>query len=151
MRLYFFLITLLVCVSYINPANGQSIVIHFSGAKATKSHYKVLYILNNGEDKRISATLRNINNALEDPRLIGKLEVELIVFGDGVAVFKKDGKYQKELITLTSKGVLLAQCENTLRERKIKKDELFEFIHFVPSGNGEVIIRQQQGWSVIHP
>jgi intracellular sulfur oxidation DsrE/DsrF family protein len=151
MRLYFFLITLLVCVSYINPANGQSKVIHFSGAKATKSHYKVLYILNNGEDKRISATLRNINNALEDPRLIGKLEVELIVFGDGVAVFKKDGKYQKELITLTSKGVLLAQCENTLRERKIKKDELFEFIHFVPSGNGEVIIRQQQGWSVIHP
>jgi intracellular sulfur oxidation DsrE/DsrF family protein len=151
MRPYFFLITLLVCVSYINTANGQSKVIHFSGAKATKSHYKVLYILNNGEDKRISATLRNINNALEDPRLIGKLEVELIVFGDGVAVFKKDGKYQKELITLTSKGVLLAQCENTLRERKIKKDELFEFIHFVPSGNGEVIIRQQQGWSVIHP
>jgi intracellular sulfur oxidation DsrE/DsrF family protein len=151
MRPYFFLITLLVCVSYINTANGQSKVIHFSGAKATKSHYKVLYILNNGEDKRISATLRNINNALEDPRLIGTLEVELIVFGDGVAVFKKDGKYQKELITLTSKGVLLAQCENTLRERKIKKDELFEFIHFVPSGNGEVIIRQQQGWSVIHP
>jgi intracellular sulfur oxidation DsrE/DsrF family protein len=129
-------------LSYINPANGQSKVIHFSGAKATKSHYKVLYILNNCEDKRISATLRNINNALEDPRLIGKLEVELIVFGDGVAVFKKDGKYQKELITLTSKGVLLAQCENTLRERKIKKDELFEFIHFVPSSNGEVIIRQ---------
>ena len=151
MRPYFFLITLLVCVSYINTANGQSKAIHFSGAKATKSHYKVLYILNNGEDKRISATLRNINNALEDPRLIEKLQVELIVFGDGVAVFKKDGKYQKELITLTSKGVLLAQCENTLRERKIKKDELFEFIHFVPSGNGEVIIRQQQGWSVIHP
>jgi len=151
MRPYFFLITVLVCLFYINPAKGQSKVIHFSGAKATKSHYKVLYILNNGEDKRISATLRNINNALEDPRLKGKLEVELVVFGDGVVLFKKDGKYREVLMTLRNKGVLLAQCENTLRERNIGKDELYDFIHFVPSGNGEVIIRQQQGWSVIHP
>ena len=52
---------------------------------------------------------------------------------------------------LRNKGVLMAQCENTLRERNIGKDELYDFIHFAPSGNGEVIIRQQQGWSVIHP
>jgi intracellular sulfur oxidation DsrE/DsrF family protein len=47
--------------------------------------------------------------------------------------------------------MILAQCENTLKERKIDKTELFDFISFVPSGNGEIIIRQQQGWAVVHP
>jgi intracellular sulfur oxidation DsrE/DsrF family protein len=150
-RSYFFLFCAIMLLCYINPVKGQSKVTTFTGAKANKSHYKALYILNSGEEKRISSTLRNINNALEDPRLKGKLEVELIVFGDGVAVFKKDGKYLENLTTLKNKGVLLAQCENTLRERNIEKNELFDFIHFVPSGNGEVIIRQKQGWSVIHP
>lgn len=52
---------------------------------------------------------------------------------------------------LQGKGVILAQCENTLRERKISKDELWPFISFVPSGNGEIIIRQYHGWAVVHP
>lgn len=114
-------------------------------------HYKALYVLNSGEEKKINGCLRNIKNALEDPRLKGKLELELIVFGDGVAVYQKNSSYEATLKLLQSKGVLLAQCENTLRERKIDKSELVDFISFVPSGNGEIIIRQQQGWAVVHP
>lgn len=123
----------------------------FTGAKATMKHYKALYVLNSGEEKKINGTLRNIKNALEDPRLKGKLELELIVFGDGVAVYHKNSSYEAALKLLQSKGVILAQCENTLKERKIDKSELFDFISFVPSGNGEIIIRQQQGWAVVHP
>ncbi|MDQ6814382.1 MAG: DsrE family protein, partial [Bacteroidota bacterium] len=55
------------------------------------------------------------------------------------------------LTYLQKKGVLLAQCENTVRERKINKDELWPFISYVPSGNGEIIIRQYQGWATVHP
>jgi intracellular sulfur oxidation DsrE/DsrF family protein len=123
----------------------------FTGAKATLKHYKVLYVLNNGEEKRIGAILRNIKNAMEDPRIKGKLEVELIVFGDGVALYNKTSPYMDKLKELMSKGVLLAQCENTLKERNINKSTLYDFISYVPSGNGEIIIRQQQGWAVIHP
>ncbi|SMC90352.1 DsrE family protein [Pedobacter nyackensis] len=123
----------------------------FTGAKATLKHYKVLYVLNNGEEKRIGAILRNIKNAMEDPRIKGKLEVELIVFGDGVALYNKNSPYMDKLKDLMSKGVLLAQCENTLKERNIDKSTLYDFISYVPSGNGEIIIRQQQGWAVIHP
>ena len=90
-------------------------------------------------------------NALEDPRLKGKLQAELVVHGGGVAVFKKTNPYESQVKALQAKGVILAECENTLRERNISKDELFDFISFVPSGNGEIIIRQQQGWAVVHP
>ena len=123
----------------------------FHGATANLKEYKALYILNNADDKKIKGMLRNINNALEDPRLKGKLQVELVAFGDGVDIFKKSTHYDTLLTSLQKKGVLLAQCENTIRERKISKDDLWSFISYVPSGNGEIIIRQYQGWATVHP
>ena len=114
-------------------------------------NYKVLYELNSNDIKRMTGTLRNINNALEDPRLKGKLEVELIAYGDGLAVYEKNNSFEKTLKDLQAKGVILAACQNTIRERHIDKNDLFPFISFVPSGNGEIIIRQYQGWAVVHP
>lgn len=123
----------------------------FHGAQATAKHYKVVYQLNSDDEKTINATLRNISNALADPRLKGKLEVELVAHGGGVSVYRKDKPYEQQLLELQKQGVILAECENTMRERKISKDQLFDFVNYVPSGNGEIIIRQQQGWAIIHP
>ena len=123
----------------------------FQGAEANLKAYKALYVLNQPDDKKIRAVLRNINNALEDPRLKGKLQIELIAFGDGVEIYKKTNHYDTLLIALQKKGVLLAQCENTIKERHIDKEDLWPFISYVPSGNGEIIIRQYQGWAIVHP
>ena len=122
-----FLTTQVFSQSAIDPAD-------FHGATADLKAYKALYIINQSDDKKIKAVLRNISNAMEDPRLKGKLQVELVAFGDGVDVFKKSGHYDTLLISLQKKGLLLAQCENTVRERKISKDELLPFISYVPSG-----------------
>jgi len=123
----------------------------FTGAKADQANYNVIYQLDSDDPKLIQMTLRNIKNALEDPRLKDKLQVELIAYAGGTAVFRKDQPYEKELRQLTEKGVILAQCLNTLRERKIPKSDLHNFISFVPTGNGELIIRQAQGWALVHP
>lgn len=123
----------------------------FHGAQATRKSYKALYVLNESEEKKMRAVIRNINNVLEDPRLKGKLQIELVVFGDGVELFKKTNGFDSLLTGLQKKGVLLAQCENTLRERKISKEELWPFISFVPSANGEIILRQYEGWAVVKP
>ena len=148
--------TILICSLFLMMAGAttsfsQTKQQEFTGAKATLKNYKALYVLNSGDEKKITSTLRNMKNALEDPRLKGKLELELIVFGDGVAVYDKNGTFEKTLKDLQAKGVLLAQCENTIKERHIEKSALFDFISYVPSGNGEIIIREYQGWAVVHP
>ena len=143
------MLALFFCLSH--SVFSQSTVTEFNGAEPTLQQYKALYILNQSDDKKIRGVMRNIGNALEDPRLKGKLEVELVVFGDGVEIFRKTNHYDTLLTALKSKGVLLAQCSNTIRERKISKDELWPFISYVPSGNGEIIIRQSQGWVGVHP
>ena len=123
----------------------------FAGAQPTLPHYKALYYLNESDPKKIKMTLRNIDNAFEDPRLKGKLEVELVAYSDGYIVYDKNGPYEEILKKLQQKGVILAQCNNTLVERKIDRATLFPFISFVPSANGEIIIRQSEGWATIHP
>lgn len=150
MKKYIYL--LLIIASYVpDAALAQDKKPVFTGAKATLKQYKVLYVLNSGEEKKMTGILRNIGNAMNDPRLKGKLEVELVVFGDGVALFQKNGPFEAKLQELRNAGIFLAQCENTLRERKIEKSSLFDFISFVPSGNGEMIIRQYEGWAIVHP
>lgn len=120
-------------------------------AVAKLDHYKALYIINSSDDKRVKGALRNINNALEDPRLKGKLEIELIVFSDGVEIYKKGSAYEETLIQLKDKGVVLAQCENTIKERNIDKSDLYPFVSYVPTGNGEIILRHYDGWAIVHP
>ncbi len=135
----------------LQSAHAQNTNSQFAGAKPNLKSYEALYVLNSGDDKKISGTLRNMKNALADPRLKGKLKIELIVFGDGVKVYEKEGGFENELKNLQSLGVLLAQCENTVKERQINKNTLFDFIHYVPTGNGEIIIRSYQGWAIVHP
>jgi intracellular sulfur oxidation DsrE/DsrF family protein len=118
---------------------------------ASAQKYKAVYQLNSDDDKTIRATLRNIKNALEDPRLRNNLTIELVAHSGGVTVYRKDQPYEALLKDLQSRGVILMECENTLREKHIKKDELFPFIQYTPSGNGELIIKQQQGWAYVHP
>ncbi|WP_454802805.1 DsrE family protein [Mucilaginibacter phyllosphaerae] len=152
MKKYTFLLAATALLAIVKPAiaqqNNASV---FAVATAKLKHYNALYILNSGDEKKIKATLRNIDNAIEDPRLKGKLHVELVAFGDGVAVYMKSNDYEEALKKLQAKGVILAQCSNTIKERKIDKANLFPFIFYVPSGNGEIILRQYEGWATVHP
>ncbi len=124
---------------------------NFTGVVATQKHYHAIYQLDTNDPKTIEKTFRNINNALTDPRLQGKLQVELIAYSGGTDAYLKTGKYENDLKSLVEKGVIVAQCSNTLKERKISRDEIFDFIGVVPTGNGELIIREAQGWSIVKP
>nr|WP_068887940.1 DsrE family protein [Pedobacter panaciterrae] len=147
---YIFAIFATLLFTAIKPAMAQNSH-EFQPAKSKNKQYYALYALNSADEQKIAGTLRNIKNALEDPRLKGKLHVELIAFSGGVAVYDKNGPFKETLLDLKSRGVHLVQCENTIRERKIEKSSLYDFINYVPSGNGEIILRHYEGWAIVHP
>jgi uncharacterized protein len=149
--LHFILLFIAINISTVSLAQTIVPANTFPVATANSKEYKALYVLNESGDKKIRAVIRNINNALEDPRLKGKLQVELVAFGDGVELYKKTNGYDTLLTALHNKGVLFVQCENTLRERKVSKEELWPFVSYVPSGTGEMILRQYEGWAIVHP
>ncbi len=124
---------------------------NFAGAIASLTNYSAIYQLDTDDPKVVTKAFRNINNALTDPRLTGKLKIELITFSGGTNVMLKGSPYESQLKDLIAKGVLVVQCHNSLQERGLKKEQLYPFIGLVPSGNGELIIRNAQGWAIIKP
>ncbi len=153
-KICLFLCTLGFSLTTLLAQNSDDLLVAnkaFTGAKASKKKYRAIYQLDNADAKVIEKTFRNINNALKDPRLEGKIEIELITFSGGTEASMKGSKYEADLKALIEKGVIVAQCNNSLKERKITRDQLYDFIAIVPSGNGELIIRQADGWSVIKP
>ncbi len=123
----------------------------FHGATATESHYGAIFQLDAGGNKAIKKTLNNIENLLHDKRVEGKITVELIANSGGFDVYVKNNGFEKKLRHLQKEGVILAQCSNTLREKHISRSDLYSFIHVVPSGVGEITLRESQGWAYIHP
>jgi intracellular sulfur oxidation DsrE/DsrF family protein len=111
---------IILAVVSVKTASAQSNA-DFKGATAALPHYKALYFVDDTASAKIGMTLRNINNALDDPRLKGKAEIELIAFAGGYTMFLKSGKYESQLKALQAKGVVLAECENTIRERKLTR------------------------------
>lgn len=121
----------------------------FTGAKAPRKMLHAIYPLDTNDPKVIEKTFRHIENALTDPRLVGKVQIELIGFGGGTEAYLKGSKYEADLKALLEKGVIISQCNNSLMQRKISRDQIYDFIAVVPSANGELIIRQAEGWAVI--
>ena len=123
----------------------------FTGAVAKQNQYHAIYQLDNNDPKVITKAIRNINNALKDPRLTGKLQIELVAFSGGTEALLKGSDYENDLKSLVEKGVIVAQCNNSLHERNISPDKLYDFIAIVPSGNGELILREAEGWAIVKP
>lgn len=131
---------------------GAALASEFHGATADMHHeYGAIFHLDSGGKKIIHKTLNNIQNLLEDPRVKGHIKVELLANSKGVNVYMKNNGLEKKLEHLRSEGVILAQCHNTLRELHIKRDKLYPFVSIVPSGVGEITLRESQGWAYIHP
>jgi len=123
----------------------------YNGAQATEQVYKAIYQMDNGSPEIIKKTIRNINNLLKDPRLKGKVQIELVAFSGGTEAYRKGSEYEEAIKGLINQGVIVAQCLNTLQERKINKSELYDFLAYVPTGNGELLIRANEGWTIIKP
>ncbi len=148
------LLTFLIAVCVMKQANAQLALEQnktYTGAQANELLYKAIYQMDQGSPEVIKKTIRNINNLLKDPRLKGKVQVELVVFSAGTEALRKDSEYEEAIRDLILKGVIVAQCLNTLEERKIDKSELYDFLAYVPTGNGELLIKAGEGWTIIKP
>lgn len=139
------------CSQKIKPSAVEIENQKFEGAVAGRENYFAIYQLDTDEPKTAEKAIRNIKNALNDPRLTGKLKVEVVAFSAGTKLMLKGSVFETQLKDLLNKGVIIVQCANSLTEQGLSRNQLLPFIGVVPSGNGELIIRSAQGWALIKP
>ncbi|SMB91716.1 hypothetical protein SAMN00017405_2236 [Desulfonispora thiosulfatigenes DSM 11270] len=110
--------------------------------------YKALFHVD--EKEKIMLVLKNMANLLND---LGEDEVEVALVGnsEGIALMYQSSEYKEKVEALYKKGISFAACANTMKEKKLNKEDLLEFAYIVPSGVGEIVKKQAQGYFYIRP
>jgi hypothetical protein len=120
---------------------------HLSAQSGAVQHRVVLQLSSNDTLvwKGLMNNIKNMKNGWGDSVLI-----EVVAHGPGIEFLTKGKTTQQERIAyFKSKGVVFVGCENTLTERKISKENIIPEAGFVKMGVGEIIMKQEQGWSYI--
>ena len=80
-----------------------------------------------------------------------KVQVEVVAFGNGIGMLKMDSEVGNRIEETLQSGAHVYACQNTMRARKLSKDDMLAKIGYVPAGIIEIITRQKQGWAVVRP
>ena len=122
-------------------------------ASAAWAQEKVVYHFDGGLEQATKG-LRNINNHLEvDP----KARLIAVTHADGVDFLMEGAKdrfgpFDARVQDLMGKGVKFQVCEITLRNRKLKKDQIILGVEFVPSGVVQIThLQQKEGYAYLKP
>jgi intracellular sulfur oxidation DsrE/DsrF family protein len=111
---------------------------------------KVVVHVNFPETGRQGAGLKNVTNILkEDP----DAQVEVVCHGAGIGLVEQARtEYAEAVDALVKKGVKFVACENTMRQKSIRKEDLLPGVGTVPSGAVEVVRKQQRdGFAYFKP
>ncbi|MFM1857844.1 MAG: hypothetical protein RLZ05_904 [Bacteroidota bacterium] len=77
-------------------------------------------------------------------------QLVVVAHGAGLDLLRKEISTQQDKITqFTKMGIQFLACENTMAERKVKKEEIVKDAGFVKMGIGEIVRLQEQGWSYV--
>jgi intracellular sulfur oxidation DsrE/DsrF family protein len=120
-----------------------------SQTPAPKHH--VVFQLTEAEGPAWESLTPHVNNMRRAFAQDGGSEVEVVFFGPGLYMLRKtNSAYAERLKQLADSGVKLSACQNSMRERNVKTEDLFPFASQVDSGIAELARKQEAGWAYIH-
>lgn len=111
---------------------------------------KVVVHVNVAETGVQGAGLKNVANILKEAP---DTQVEVVCHGAGIGLVEKARTDHAEAVeSLIKKGVTFVACENTMRQKTIRKEDLLPGVGTVPSGAVEVVRKQQiDGFAYFKP
>jgi intracellular sulfur oxidation DsrE/DsrF family protein len=111
---------------------------------------KVVVHVNVPEPGVQGAGLKNVTNILKEAP---DAQVEVVCHGAGIGLVEKARTDHAEAVeALIKKGVRFVACENTMRQKSVRKEDLLPGVDTVPSGAVEVVRKQQKdGYAYFKP
>lgn len=113
--------------------------------------HKVIFHISEEQIEKVTFALNNILNLLND--LGGEnVDVELLVNGPAVKAFtSEEGEISELLRQVLEQDVDLALCNNALKLFDLSPNDMLSEAKVVPSGVGELVRKQNEGWAYIRP
>ena len=121
-----------------------------AGAQQTSDHYKVVLQVSDADPAKWNLALNNARNIQQDVGK-GKVEIEIVAYGPGLGMLKADSKVADRLAQALDSSIGLMACENTMRNTKTTKEQMYPGIAYVDAGVVHIMKRQREGWAYIRP
>ena len=117
-------------------------------APAEGAREPAIFAVTDDDAKKWNLTLGNIGNAIDG---IGAnaAEIELVVYGPGIAMLKKDSPVAERIAAAQKRGVRVYACQNSMRGFNLQLSDLAPGVGVVPSGVVELIRRQHAGYAYV--
>jgi intracellular sulfur oxidation DsrE/DsrF family protein len=117
---------------------------------AAPTHHKVVFQVSDGDPAKWGLTLNNVNNVMD---ALGdkNIDIEVVVYGPAIGMLKFDSPMGDRVNDAVNAGVKVVACENTMKAKKLSKDDMLASIGYVPAGVVEIITKESQGWSYVRP
>ena len=112
--------------------------------------YKVVLQVSDADPAKWNLTLNNARNVQEDLGK-GNVDVEIVAYGPGLGMLKADSKVADRLAQALDSNIGLMACENTMRNTKVTKADMYSGIRYVDAGVVHIMKRQREGWAYIRP
>ncbi len=126
---------------------GAALQAQSDKAIVTNKKLKVVFHLTSGDTLAHKALAKQLSNFLT---AAPNAQLEVVCHNNGITFLQTALSKQADKVRdLKAKGVDFVACENTMRERKIKREELVSQCRTVPAGVVEVVMKQDAGWAYI--
>ncbi|HEX6320166.1 MAG TPA: hypothetical protein VFZ84_15030 [Burkholderiales bacterium] len=122
-----------------------------SYAQAQKAErYKIVLQVSDNDPAKWNLALNNARNIQQD---LGKdnVDVEIVAYGPGLGMLKAESKVAGRLAQALDNKVGLMACENTMRNTKVKRDDMYGGVSYVDAGVVHIMKRQREGWAYVRP
>jgi intracellular sulfur oxidation DsrE/DsrF family protein len=137
----------------IPAAIALSLALVFTAVSQTPAAPKhhVVFQMTEAEGPAWDSITPHVNNMRKAFATDGGSQVEVVFFGPGLNMLRKTNTdYAERLKQLADSGVILSACQNSMRDRNVKTEDLFPFASQVDSGIAELARKQEAGWAYIH-
>jgi len=113
------------------------------------ARHKVVFELNAPAPSGWDQLFHNVENVQKTFAADGT-QIEIVFFGKGLRMLlKTNSEYAERLKAAADSGVVIAACQNTMRQMKLTGDDLFPFATQVDSGVAELVRKQEAGFVYI--
>ena len=116
---------------------------------ASAAHERVVIQVSDKDPAKWNLALNNARNVRKD--LGDKAEIEIVAYGPGIDMLKRDSSVAQRIDEATMSGMKVVACENTMHGHKLSRSDMIDGIGYVRAGVVEIMRRQQQGWSYVRP
>ena len=79
------------------------------------------------------------------------VQVEIVAFGNGIGMLQLESEVGNRIQQAVASGAHVAACLNTMRGRKLVREDMLSGIGYVGSGVVELVEKHREGWVVIRP